>query len=377
MNTHHAGSTPNPGRFSIEDELEFLQEAHCGDTLKARRQACATALRQGAPAPLDSSELSTAGSIAWRNHARCIGRRFWKSLLVRDHRHVEAPDAIFESLCDHMTLAYNGGQVRSVMTVFAPAEASSGRAPRIWNHQLCGYAGYKSADGSVLGDPKNADFTGIALELGWIPPKERSPFDLLPWIISGYSGPPKLFPVAVDALPEVPIQHPEFDWFVELGIRWYAVPVISDMCFHVAGTNYTAAPFNGWYMGTEIGARNLADSDRYDFLPTIAKRMGLNMRREATLWKDRALLELNVAVLHSYELAGVRMTDHHTASRDFMRFCKNEAADNREVSAQWSWMVPPMAPSTTPQYCMPMKKRVRTPDFHFQERPHQAAAEKF
>ena len=34
-----------------------------------------------------------------------------------------------------------------------------------------------------------------------------------------------------------------------------------------AGSATRRAPFNGWYMGTEIGARNLADADRYDLLP--------------------------------------------------------------------------------------------------------------
>ena len=33
--------------------------------------------------------------------------------------------------------------------------------------------------------------------------------------------------------------------------------------------------------------------------------MGLDTSRDRTLWRDRALLELNVAVLHSYEKAGV------------------------------------------------------------------------
>ena len=39
------------------------------------------------------------------------------------------------------------------------------------------------------------------------------------------------------------------------------------MCLEIGGICYPAAPFNGWYMGTEIGARNLADTDRYDQLP--------------------------------------------------------------------------------------------------------------
>ena len=44
------------------------------------------------------------------------------------------------------------------MTVYAPADKSSGQDLRIWNHQLCGYAGYRDVDGRVTGDPKNADF---------------------------------------------------------------------------------------------------------------------------------------------------------------------------------------------------------------------------
>lgn len=356
--------------FSLEEELSFLDEVHTGNELLDRKRACMNALRAGRSAPLLAKELSSAGSIAWRNHARCVGRLHWKSLLVRDHRHLETPEAIYESLCEHMALAYNHGKIRSVMTVYAPADNDSGQALRIWNHQLCGYAGYRDADGYVMGDPKNADFTEMAIKLGWEPPRERSAFDLLPWIISGRCGGPKLFPHAAKAIQQVSIEHPEFEWFVDLGMSWYAVPVLSDMCFHAAGTNYTAAPFNGWYMGTEIGTRNLADSYRYNFLPIIAKYMGLDTQRATSLWKDRALLELNVAVLHSYVKAGVRMTDHHTASRDFIRFCQNEAAQDRKVSAQWSWMVPPMAPSTMPQYTMPMKKYTRTPDFQSQPRAY-------
>ena len=361
---------PELGCLNLEQELSFLSEIHTGRELEGRKIACTSSVLQGAPAPLNSDELSAAGAIAWRNHARCVGRLYWKSLLVRDHRDLDAPEAIYESLCDHMTLAYNGGKIRSVMTVFAPSNKTSRHAIRIWNHQLCGYAGYRQANGRITGDPKNTEFTEMAIELGWEPPKERGSFDLLPWIISGRSGSPKLFPSAAEVIEEVPIQHPEFKWFVELGIRWYAFPVISDMCFRAAGTDYTAAPFNGWYMGTEIGARNLADSYRYNFLPVIAKRMGLDTRNESSLWKDRALLELNVAVLHSYQVAGVHMTDHHSASRDFMRFCQNEEAQDRNVSAQWSWMVPPMAPSTTPQYTMPMQKQARSPDFKLQPRAY-------
>ena len=70
-----------------------------------------------------------------------------------------------------------------------------------------------------------------------------------------------------DAVLEVAIGHPEFGWFAELGLRWYAVPVISDMYLEIGGVCYPAAPFNGWYMCTEIGSRDLGDTGRYDQLP--------------------------------------------------------------------------------------------------------------
>ena len=73
---------------------------------------------------------------------------------------------------------------------------------------------------------------------------------------------------------EVPLVHPELEWFAELRLRWHAVPAISNMPLAIGGITYPAAPFNGWYVGTEIGARNLADADRYDLLPVVAERHG-------------------------------------------------------------------------------------------------------
>ena len=36
--------------------------------------------------------------------------------------------------------------------------------------------------------------------------------------------------------------------------------------------------------------------------------MGLDTRKSASLWKDRALVEINVAVLHSYQKHRVTIT---------------------------------------------------------------------
>jgi len=66
---------------------------------------------------------------------------------------------------------------------------------------------------------------------------------------------------------EVTLRHPEYAQFADLQLRWHAVPAISNMPLVIGGVRYSAAPFNGWYLNTEIGARNLADADRYDLLP--------------------------------------------------------------------------------------------------------------
>ena len=154
---------------------------------------------------------------------------------------------------------------------------------------------------------------------------------MLPLAIETPAEGVRLYELPERAILEVPLTHPEYGWFAELGLRWHAVPAISNMRLTIGGVHYPLAPFNGWYMGTEIGARNLADADRYNMLPTVAERMGLDTSRESTLWRDRALVELNRAVLRSFEQAGVKMTDHHTESQRFMAHLRNEEKAGRPV----------------------------------------------
>jgi len=364
-----APAAENSDLSSAVDELAFLGEAYGGAAPADRLVQLRQALERGEPAPLTTSELHWAGKIAWRNHARCIGRLHWASLTVRDQREVHTAAAIAESLLEHLALAQNNGQIRSVLTLFAPPDSPGGAAPRIWNQQLCAYACHRAADGSLLGDPRNRRLTEIALALGWRVPDTPGPFDLLPWIIAGRDGLPCLFPIPPGAVREVPLRHPDHPGIERLRLRWYAVPVIADMRLRAAGTDFPAAPFNGWYMGTEIGARNLADVERYNLLRVVAAAMGIDTSRRRSLWQDRALVELNVAVLHSYAAAGVTLVDHHAAAEEFMRFVAREREAGREVSARWDWIVPPVSPATTPVFHTPMKERPNSPDFHPQAPP--------
>src|SRR5258708_37001189 len=59
----------------------------------------------------------------------------------------------------------------------------------------------------------------------------------------------------------------------------------------------------------------------------------LDTRSDRSLWKDRALVELNAAVLHSFAQAGVAMVDHHTVARQFMLHQEREMKAGRTTNA--------------------------------------------
>jgi nitric-oxide synthase len=349
-----------------EDFLETIaQEKHwSAKHLASRKETAFSEIEKTGSWNLEYKELEHGARMAWRNNARCIGRLFWSSLKVRDLRDMSDPDHINAALLEHLEIGTNGGKIQPLVTVFPPATAE-GAAVRIWNHQLLGYAGYEQPDGTILGDAKNLAFTLEAQKLGWQGAGTR--FDLLPWIIQKRGEAPRVYPPP-KAL-EVALEHPEFAWFSELGLKWYAVPILSDMVLRIGGVDFPAAPFNGWYMGTEIGSRDLGDTERYDCLPVIADRMGLDRSRDSSLWKDRALVELNAAVLHSYEKAGVRIVDHHRASSEFMEFTAREIKAGRAVSADWSWIVPPMSSSATPVFHKLWQNLPNVPDFLYQAKP--------
>ena len=294
-------------------------------------------------------ELAYASRVAWRNSVKCIGRLFWQGLAVRDFRHVQTEDEMFEAIFSHIETAMNGGNLRPLITVFPPAD-KDGHKPRIWNPQIFRYAGYRMPEGPVLGDPANVELTEAAIRLGWTPPAARGRFDLLPVILEAGGRKPRWREIPKNLVAEVPILHPRFEDFQNLGLKWYALRLVAGMLLDAGGVEYSAAPFNGWSMGTEIGARIFSDVNRYNQLPEVAKILGLDTESDRTLWRDRALVELNVAVLHSFDKAGIKIMDHHAASEAFMKFDDQESRAGRPVHARWSWIVPPISGSATPVF---------------------------
>ena len=361
---------PAPAFPPLPQETEFLEaerflRLYHHETgqpgLRARLAEAATELSQHGRLTLSSAELTYGAGVAWRNNTRCVGRGYWQALELRDLKHVTAPDQVFAELLTHLERAWNGGRLRAVISVFGPGV-------RILNPQLIRYAGYRQPDGSVLGDPQNLDLTRRLEALGWQAPAHRAAFDVLPLAVQS-GDQVRLYTLPAAAVREVQISHPALPAVADLGLKWHALPAISDMRLEVAGQQFLCAPFSGWYMQTEIAARNLADVGRYDALPRLARALGLDTRRERSLWRDRALLELNVAVLHSFDAAGVRIDDHHSATSRFVRFEGREARAGRAVYGRWSWLIPPLSPALTPVWHRSYTDTVLTPNFFAQPTP--------
>ncbi len=311
-----------------------------------------------------SEELGFAARIAWRNSGRCIGRLYWRGLHLRDCRDLERPEEIAAALFDHLRFAFNGGNLRPAISVF-PAGTPGRPGPRIWNPLLLRYAGLQLRSGKQVGDPAQNDLTRRIMELGWEP--DGTDFDLLPLVIEVPGEEPALFELPEDCRHETWIRHPHHPWLEGLGLRWNCIPAVSDMMLDAGGIQYRLAPFNGWYLNTEIAARNLTDTNRYNLLPVVAEAMGLDISDDRTLWRDKALILLNEAVLHSFDRDGVKMADHHSAGHEFLEFCREEQKAGREPYGKWMWLVPPVSSSTSVLYQEPFVDVAIKPAFRNQD----------
>ncbi len=328
-----------------------------GSKTQKRLNAIAREIRATGTYTHTNEELDYGAKLAWRNAPKCIGRISWKNLIVRDFRHVTDANSIYDECIQHLRTATNGGNIEIVLTVFRALAPGERWGPRLWNSQLVRYAGYEMPDGTKRGDRANIEATRAITNLGWTPPKPRGDYDILPLVIEMPGDTPKIYPIDPKEVLEVQISHPTEPKIAELGMKWCAVPAISNFQLEIGGVVYGCAPFNGWFMGTEI-ARDLWEEGRYDRAAEIADALGLDTSSERTLWRDRAFLELNIAILHSFQEARVTLVDHQTASRQFMIHDLREKRSGRECPAQGSWVVPAAGGSTTPVWHHEMR------DFH-------------
>lgn len=311
-----------------------------------------------------TDELGFAARLAWRNAERCVGRLYWNGLHLRDCRHMSTAEEIAAALFDHLRFAYNGGELRPAISIFNPGTKDT-PGPRLWNPQLLRYAGIRLRTGKQIGDPAQNELTRLIMKLGWEP--AGTDFDLLPLVIELPGQAPQLFELPDDCRHESLITHPHHPWLADMRLRWHCIPAVSDMMLDAGGVHYRMAPFNGWYLDAEIAARNFTDSNRYNLLPKVAEAMGLDITNDRNLWRDKALIMLNEAVLHSFDRDAVKISDHHAIGHEFLEFCRNEQRAGREPYGKWMWLVPPVSSSTSVLYQEPFKDIALKPAFRYQK----------
>ncbi|XP_023575735.1 nitric oxide synthase, inducible isoform X2 [Octodon degus] len=360
---------PIPLEELLPQAIEFVNQYY--DSFKeakieeylARVEAVTKEIETTGSYQLTGDELIFATKLAWRNAPRCIGRIQWSNLQVFDARSCTTAQEMFEHICRHLRYATNNGNIRSAITVF-PQRTDGKHDFRVWNAQLIRYAGYQMPDGTIRGDPANLEFTQLCIDLGWKPPYGR--FDVLPLVLQADGRDPELFEIPPDLVLEVPMEHPKYEWFQELGLKWYALPAVANMLLEVGGLEFPGCPFNGWYMGTEIGVRDFCDAQRYNILEEVGRRMGLDTHTLASLWKDRAVTEINVAVIHSFQKQNVTIMDHHSAAESFMKHMQNEYRARGGCPADWIWLVPPISGSITPVFHQEMLNYILSPFYYYQ-----------
>lgn len=333
---------------------------------KKRWEEVEASIHQKGTYDLTEMELILGAKTAWRNAPRCIGRIQWTKLQVFDARNATTAHDMYHAICNHMSYATNKGNLRSAITIFPP-RTDGQHDFRVWNAQLIRYACYKQPDGTLIGDPANLEFTEVCQKLGW--KGSGGAWDILPLVLQANGQDPEVYDIPQDLILEVPMTHPQYDWFSDLGLKWYALPAVSCLMLDLGGLEFTAIPFNGWYMETEIGARDFCDENRLNLCETIANKMGLDVSSNSSLWKDKAVVEANIAVMHSFQKANVTITDHHSASESFLKHMENEQRLRGGCPADWVWIVPPISGSITPVFHQEMLAYNLKPSYEYQEDP--------
>uniref|UniRef100_A0A2K6BPD6 Nitric oxide synthase, inducible n=1 Tax=Macaca nemestrina TaxID=9545 RepID=A0A2K6BPD6_MACNE len=297
---------PTPPDELLPQAIEFVnqyygsfKEAKIEEHL-ARVEAVTKEIETTGTYQLTGDELIFATKQAWRNAPRCIGRIQWSNLQVFDARNCSTAREMFEHICRHVRYSTNNGNIRSAITVF-PQRSDGKHDFRVWNAQLIRYAGYQMPDGSIRGDPANAPVNCVCL-----------------------------FAI--------------YEWFREL-TKW------PTCCSRGGRPGVPRCPFNGWYMGTEIGVRTSG--------------MGLETHSWASLWERPA--PHHWAVIHSFgNKQNVTIMDHHSAAESFMKYMQNEYRSRGGCPADWIWLVPPMSGSITPVFHQEMLNYVLSPFYYYQ-----------
>ncbi|MCY1053118.1 nitric oxide synthase oxygenase, partial [Mammaliicoccus sciuri] len=174
-----------------------------------------------------TEELEYGAKVAWRNSNRCIGRLFWDKLTVRDLRHIQDEQAFITSIESHIKGATNDGKIKPMISIY-------NNQIEIMNEQLIRYAGYEDK-----GDPKSIEMTKLAHHLNW--QSQHTDFDVLPLMYRINQQSLKIHQYPQELIKEININHKQYPKLASLQLKWYAVPIISNMDLEIGGIYYHTA----------------------------------------------------------------------------------------------------------------------------------------
>ncbi len=119
--------------------VEFFDSPELGHLPTSRRREALRELHRTGTYTHTAEELLVGAKLAWRNHARCVGRAHWRTLKLIDARDAVTASALAEACWEHLRLSTNGGALQSVVTV-GPLPREDGQEYRILSPQLIRYA---------------------------------------------------------------------------------------------------------------------------------------------------------------------------------------------------------------------------------------------
>ncbi len=264
-------------------------------------------------------ELAYGVRIAWRQSRNAFERPFWPDVAVRDVRHLHHPDDVAHAVFTHLELAYNGGAVRPLVTLFQ-ADRANRPGPRLWNPALPLFSSQRH--------PQQAAFVAAITKLGWHSSGDL--YEVLPLVVECAGFAPQIYPVPPEKALAVALVHPEHLWFKTLNLRWNTLMAVADQPLWLAGQGDRSPLVSGVQLSRAVVAW-LQEAEGESLLLRIAGYLRLDTQRDASLWRLKAMTTLEEAVLWSFERAGVTVVETYSAARRFAAFVAAETAANRPL----------------------------------------------
>lgn len=258
-------------------------------------------------------------------------RTAWKTLQIRDRRHVFSAEAIFQNIKDHFDTIMDQDILNTndnitpppcIMTVFRPQIQNEIMGIRFLSSHLFQYAGYMDKEnGIVLGDPSNVEYTNYLIETNlWSPPSTRGAYDLLPLVLKmPHIDKPFVYILPRDITKhEVVLEHARYPGVKGICLKCAPIPFVMNYSMNLGGLVYPCAPFNGCFSPAEKSS-TLLYCKKYGIRSLLGNTMGY--QTEDKIIEQSVALELEQTILNSFEKKWHNILDYKGFINSYKEYC--------------------------------------------------------